>query len=97
MTDNTKAKSLKDYNESILPQLQDICEPLKIFDISNFAYGKITKDQKFLRVGTHEGYSELFLNMNFIIELMVIEDFSIPSPFQKKKVPYFFYGIQSVL
>ncbi|OJW51067.1 MAG: hypothetical protein BGO67_12100 [Alphaproteobacteria bacterium 41-28] len=60
MADNRKVKLLKEYNQSILPRLQDICEPLKIFDISNFAYGKITKDQKFFRIGTHEGYTELF-------------------------------------
>ena len=60
MVDNSKVKSLKEYNASILPQLQDICEPLKLFDISNFAYGKITRDQKFFRVGTHEDYTELF-------------------------------------
>ena len=60
MTNTIKAKSLKEYNEAVLPRLQDICEPLKIFDISNFAYAKIMRDQKFFRIGTHERYTELF-------------------------------------
>ena len=58
--DDPKAKSLKEYNESIMPRLQELCEPLKIFGISNFAYGKFTKDQRFFRIGTHEKYMELF-------------------------------------
>jgi len=60
VTSTTKAKSLKEYNAAVLPRLQDICEPLKIFDISNFGYGKIMKAQKLFRIGTHEGYTELF-------------------------------------
>ena len=61
MTNIDKAKSLKEYNASVLPHLQTICEPLKIFGISNFSYAKITKDQSFFRIGTHEEYNKLFL------------------------------------
>ena len=66
MTDHTKVRSLMEYNEAVLPRLQELCEPLKIFGISNFTYGKITKDQKFFRISTHEEYTELFLNTIFI-------------------------------
>lgn len=57
---NKQAKSMLDYNISILPRLQKLCAPLNIIGISNFAYGKITKDQKFFRIGTHERYTDLF-------------------------------------
>lgn len=60
MADHTNAKSLKEYNEAIMPRLQELCEPLKILGISNFAYAKFTKDQRFFRIGTHEKYTELF-------------------------------------
>ena len=60
MTNTTKAKSLKEYNESILSRLQELCQPLNMFEISNFSYAKLTKDQKFFRIGNHPRYTDFF-------------------------------------
>jgi len=85
MTDNSKAKSLKEYNQSILPRLQDICEPLRLFDISNFSYAKITRDQKFFRVGTHEGYTDLFFKHDLYNQSDCYRGFLRSSSFSEEK------------
>ena len=97
MADNSKVKSLKEYNQSILPRLQDICEPLKIFDISNFAYGKITKDQKFFRVGTHEGYTELFFEHDLYNRVEGYRGFLHSGSFSEEKRLCPFYGLLEAL
>ena len=90
MPDITKPKSLKEYNTSVLPRLQELCEPLKLFDISNFAYGKITKDQKFFRVGTHERYTELFFKQNFYNQVDAYRGLLHPDSFAEEKRTLFF-------
>ncbi len=90
MTDNTKAKSLKDYNASILPRLQELCEPLKIFDISNFAYAKITKDQKLFRIGTHERYTELFFQHDLYNRINAYMNLIHCTSFSEEKRTLFF-------
>jgi DNA-binding CsgD family transcriptional regulator len=95
MTDNTKAKSLKDYNEAVLPRLQELCEPLKIFNISNFSYAKLRKDQKFFRIGNHQKYTELFFeqrlynHQDFYRELRHSDAFS-----EEKKTLFFLWNPQ---
>lgn len=64
MTTIDKAKPLRDYNAIILTQLNEICEPLHLLGISNFAYGKITKDRRYFRIGNHERYTDLFYDQN---------------------------------
>src|ERR1700722_2307501 len=90
MTDNTKAKSLLEYNKAILPQLHDLCEPLKIFNISNFAYAKITKDQKFFRIGTHEKYTELFFEYDLYNKVDTYRGLLHPDSFSVEKKTLFF-------
>ena len=85
MTNIVKAKSLKDYNASVLPRLQELCEPLNIFDISNFSYAKLTKDQKFFRVGNHQKYTELFLSRVCMTTQIFIGNYVTLMPFLKKK------------
>lgn len=59
-----KAKPLRDYNAIIMSRFNEICEPLNILGISNFAYMKITKDKRYFRIGTHEEYTDLFFGLN---------------------------------
>ena len=58
-----KAKGLLDFNTAIQPQLTNILEPLKLLGISNFAYGKITREQKYFRIGNHAAYTDLFFKL----------------------------------
>ncbi len=59
-----KAKPLRDYNAIIISRFNEICEPLNILGISNFAYMKITKDKRYFRIGNHEKYTDLFFGLN---------------------------------
>ena len=93
MTDISKVKSLKEYNAAILPQLQTICEPLKTFGISNFAYAKITKEQSFFRIGTYESYTNLFLNVASLLMLIFTVDFFTLTLFLVRQKHSFFYGV----
>ena len=89
--DDPKAKSLKEYNESIMPRLQELCEPLKIFGISNFTYGKITKDQKFFRVCSHEKYNELFFKQNIYNQINAYMDHLKCNTFSEEKTLFFLW------
>lgn len=90
MADNTQAKSLKEYNESIMPRLQELCEPLKIFGISNFTYGKVTKDQRFFRLSTHEKYNELFYKKSLYNQAHAYMDHLQCNTFSEEKKTLFF-------
>jgi DNA-binding CsgD family transcriptional regulator len=88
MSNFIKAKSLLDYNNLILPQLNQICEPLHVLGISNFAYGKITKDKRYFRIGTHDKYTKLFYNLDLYNKFksyrgyVTADTFTKPSLFQ---------------
>lgn len=90
MSDNAKVKSLIEYNEAIMPRLQELCEPLKLFGISSFAYGKITKNQKFFRVGTHEKYTEVFFKHNIYNRVNSYRGLVHPESFSEEKRELFF-------
>lgn len=63
MIDYNKTKALLDYDRSVQSKLEEICAPLKLLGISNFSYAKITKDKKFLRMGTYAPYTDLFFKL----------------------------------
>jgi len=90
MTNMTKAKSLKEYNESILPRLQELCEPLNMFDISNFSYAKLTKDQKFFRIGNHETYTDFFFEQTLYDHPDFYRGLRHPDAFSTEKQTLFF-------
>jgi LuxR family quorum-sensing system transcriptional regulator SolR len=60
MAEFDQAKALFDYNWSIQPRLNELCEPLKLFGITNFAYVQITRDNRCFRIGNHSEYTKIF-------------------------------------
>lgn len=60
MKNSERFKGLYDYDQSIQPRLNEILEPLKIFNLRNFGYGKITKDGRFFRIGNNTAYTEIY-------------------------------------
>jgi DNA-binding CsgD family transcriptional regulator len=90
MTNATKAKSLKEYNESILTRLQELCEPLNTFDISNFSYAKLTKEQKFFRIGNHERYTNFFFEQVLYDHPDFYRGLRHPEAFSTEKQTLFF-------
>ncbi|MBY0293061.1 MAG: LuxR C-terminal-related transcriptional regulator, partial [Alphaproteobacteria bacterium] len=80
----------KEYNTAILPQLQTICEPLKVFGISSFAYAKITKDQSFFRIGTHEEYTQLFFERGLYNQVEAYRGLLHAETFSKESKTLFF-------
>jgi hypothetical protein len=59
MVNFDKAKAMLDYNGSMQRRLRELGKPLKLFGISNLSYVKITRDQKYFKIGNHDGYTNL--------------------------------------
>ncbi|MBW8310313.1 MAG: LuxR C-terminal-related transcriptional regulator [Candidatus Paracaedibacteraceae bacterium] len=85
MNEFNKAKLMLNYNQSIQSRLDEILDPLKIFSITNFAYGKITKDQKYFRIGNHGAYTDLFFKLELYNQNKCYRGLLTPSGFKEEK------------
>jgi len=80
-----KAKASLEYNLAIQPKLAEILEPLQLLGISNFSYGRITKDQKFFRIGNHEDYTNLFYKLELFDHPLCARGLATASTFEQEK------------
>ncbi len=85
MNEFDKAKLMLNYNQSIQSQLDEVLAPLKILGISNFAYAKITKDQKYFRIGNHDAYTDLFFKLELYNQNKCYRGLLTPSGFKEEK------------
>lgn len=60
MKNTAKFKGLYEYQQAVQSQLDTILEPLKLFNLNNFGYGKITRDGKFFRLGNNPTYTDIY-------------------------------------
>lgn len=85
MNEFDKVKLMLNYNQSIQSQLNEILAPLRILGISNFAYAKITQDQKYFRIGNHDAYTDLFFKKELYNQNKCYRGLLTPSGFKEEQ------------
>lgn len=85
MVEFDRTKALFNYDAAIQPQLATLCEPLKLLGVSNFSYAKITKDQKYFRIGNFAPYTDLLFRLELHKHPFAHRGFANFQTFQQEK------------